>query len=142
MIQLIQSQTKKIMYECCKKYADKVFKPINEVQLILTLKEKNDELVNSYLICEDYVVKKEYDILQVLGVRIDFKGYSLIAPPFIRKAIIRFSEKYQTNPCNTKVMCLADDDKTVNLYLYNGFEFLEEIEFAELFSEEDIEMPN
>ena len=142
MVQLIQGQTKKIMYDCCKKYADRISQPIENIQLILSVKESNSEVKNCYTICENYSPKVEYDILQVLNVRIDFRGYSLLAPPFIRKAISRFAEKYGVTPFNLKVMCIAEADKNVNLYLYDEFTFLEEIDFQQLFSEEDIEMPN
>ena len=102
MIDFIQSETKKIMYNCIKKYAEKEKKDISDVQLVLGL----DENGNTYTLCEQYQPKIQLDILGVLGVRIDFLGYSRLAPPFILKSLVRFSEGYNYPLENSKVMCI------------------------------------
>lgn len=141
MIELIQSETKKIMFKCCKNYATQKNLELSKVQLVLGLNENG----NTYTLCEDYAPRAEYDIMQVLGVKIDFLGYSKLAPPFIAKSIVRFSEKYKSDLGDTKVMCLpmknekGKDD--VMLFLYNGNNYIETISFPDLFREEDIEMP-
>ena len=47
MIDFIQSETKKIMYNCIKKYAEREKKDISSVQLVLGL----DENGNTYTLC-------------------------------------------------------------------------------------------
>ena len=84
MIEFIQSETKKIMYKCCERYAAKMHTAIDKVQLVLGLDEDGE---NTYLMCVDYAPKENFDIMQVLGVRIDFLGYSKMAPPFIMKSL-------------------------------------------------------
>ena len=141
MIDFIQSETKKIMYKCCERYSKKVGVAIDNVQLVLGL----DEEGNTYTMCEDYVPKESYDIMQVLGVRIDFLGYSKLAPPFILKSLVRFMEQYEIQPDKVKILCVpTKDDRDKNdiaLFVYNGNEYVETITFSELFREEDMEMP-
>lgn len=141
MIDFIQSKTKKIMYDCMKNYADKVKIQISDVQLVLGLNENG----NTYTLCELYAPKKEMDFLEVLGVKIDFLGYSLFAPPFILKSLVRFSETFGFPVENSKVMCVPttnDNNKPdVLLFVYNKNEYVDTITFQELFREEDMEIP-
>lgn len=140
MIDFIQSETKKIMYNCIKKYAEREKKDISDVQLVLGL----DENGNTYTICEKYEPKKELDILGVLGVRIDFLGYSRLAPPFILKSLVRFSEGYNYPLENSKVMCVPTENEKgkpdVLLFVYNNNAYVDTITFADLFREEDFEI--
>ena len=140
MIDFIQSETKKIMYNCIKRYAEKKKKDISDVQLVLGL----DENGNTYTLCEQYQPKQELDILGVLGVRIDFLGYSRLAPPFILKSLIRFSEGYNYPLENSKVMCIPTTNEKgkpdVLLFVYNNNAYVDSITFAELFREEDFEI--
>lgn len=140
MIDFIQSETKKIMYNCIKRYAEKEKKDISDVQLVLGL----DENGNTYTLCEQYQPKQELDILGVLGVRIDFLGYSRLAPPFILKSLIRFSEGYNYPLENSKVMCIPTTNEKgkpdVLLFVYNNNAYVDTITFADLFREEDFEI--
>jgi len=141
MIDFIQSETKKLMYGCCERHAKKYKVETEKIQLVLGL----DEEGNTYTICNEYAPVEKIDILGVLGVRIDFLGYSKIAPPFILKSLIRFSDKYETNPANTKVLCVPYKNekgkKDMYLFVYDQTKYLETITFAELFDERDIELP-
>lgn len=137
MIDFIQSETKRIMYKCCKRHSEKQKMNIEDVQLILGVNEDG----NTYTICENYQPKEHLDILGVLGFRIDFGIYSKIAPPFIIKSLVRFSNKYNFPLENSKVMCLPNVEKGINLYLYNNNDYLETITFQDLFQEDDFEMP-
>ncbi len=143
MVGFIKSETKKIMFNCCSRYAKQRNMNVEDVQLILGVNEEG----NTYSICENYVIKEEYDIMQVLGVKLDFLGYSRLAPPFIIKSIIRFSEQYNIPILDTKIMCVpAKDENGKNdllLFLYKSYsEYVNTIELEELFREEDMEIPN
>ena len=141
MIDFIQSETKKIMYKCCKKHSEKVKMDIENVQLVLGL----DENGNTYTICENYEPKEHLDILGVLGVKIDFLGYSLLAPPFILKSLVRYSENNNFPVINSKVLCVPTTNEKgkpdILLFVYNNNAYVETITFAELFREEDFEIP-
>jgi hypothetical protein len=139
MIDFIQSETKKIIYKCIKKYAEKEKKDISDVQLVLGL----DENGNTYTLCEQYEPKLELDILGVLGVRIDFLSYSKLAPPFILKSLVRFSEVYGYPLENSKVMCVPTNNEgkpDVLLFVYNNKTYVDGITFADMFREEDFEI--
>ena len=141
MIDFIQSETKKMMYKCCERYAREKGLNVEGVQLILGL----DENGNTYTICEDYVRKVNYDIMQVLGFKIDFLGYSKLAPPFILKSLVRFSEEHKISLDKTLVMCVPTKNEKgkndVLLFVYNGNQYVETIDFDDLFREEDFELP-
>lgn len=147
MIEFIQNETKKIMYKCCEKHATSVKKNVEDVQLILALNTSHTAIEpNKYLICEEYVPKKELTILEVLGVKIDFKNYSQIAPPFIFKSLVRFSEKHSVPYDKISVMCVPTTNENnkpdILLALYNSNNFIEEISFNDLFNPEDLNLEN
>jgi hypothetical protein len=141
MIDFIQGESKKMMYKCCERYATEKGLNVESVQLVLGLNEEG----NTYTMCESYVKKESYDIMQVLGVKIDFLGYSRLAPPFIIKSLIRFSEQHKIELDKVLVMCVpTKNEKGKNdilLFLYNGNDYVETITFSDLFSELDVEMP-
>ena len=141
MIDFIQSETKKMMYGCCERHSKKNQVDFEDVQLILGLNEEG----NTYTICEKYHPKVSLDIMGVLGVRLDFLGYSKLAPPFILKSLIRFSEAKQIDLDKVKIMCIPTknekDKPDVLLFLYNDMSYVETITFSDLFREEDIEIP-
>jgi hypothetical protein len=146
MIDLIQSEFRKIVLKCINKYAkDNTLNPDN-VQLMLGLNEEG----NTYQIMIDYAKKENYSIMDVLGVRVDFLGYSKIAPPFILKSLVRFAQRLKKSDEELKfdveVMCVRDVNEKgkeiINLFLYKGGQYVETIEFEDLFNEEDmLEMP-
>ena len=146
MIDLIQSEFRKIVLKCINRYAkDNTLNPDN-VQLMLGLNEEG----NTYQIMVDYAKKEDFSIMQVLGVRVDFLGYSKIAPPFILKSLVRFAERLKKSDEELKfdveVMCVKDVNEKgkeiINLFLYKGGQYVETIEFEDLFNEEDmLEMP-
>jgi hypothetical protein len=141
MIDFIQSETKKMMYKCCERYSKDKGLNVEGVQLILGI----DENGNTYTICEDYVRKENYDIMQVLGVKIDFLGYSKLAPPFILKSLVRFSKEHKISLDKVLVMCVpTKNEKGKNdilLFIYNDNQYVETIDFDDLFREEDFELP-
>lgn len=143
MIDFIIRESKKIMYDCCERHSKQKGLKVENVQLILGLDEKGN---NTYTICENYVAKVDMTFLNVLGVPIDFRGYSLIAPQFIQKALVNFAIKNECESYNQiKVMCIPEkiDLKKYNvrLFLYKGKDFIEEIEFSDLFRAEDLQIP-
>jgi len=141
MIDFIQNESKKMMYKCCEKYAAKKSISIDKVQLILGLNEDG----NTYTLCENYVRKENYSIMEVLGVKIDFLGYSKLAPPFILKSLIKFAEKHGIEFQNINVMCVPCKDEKgkndIQLFVYNDMAYVETITFEELFSEDDFTLP-
>lgn len=164
MVGFIASETRKIIFKCCSRYATENKKNLDQIQLIMSLNQaaEDETSLNNYDICEEYKKKKSLTIWEVLNVRprLDFLGYSKLAPPFIYKALIRFAEKYKIELDKVSILCQPGlDDKNkpdVQLALYNGYEFIAEVLFypkedengdiidadAEyLFNDQDFEMP-
>jgi hypothetical protein len=140
MLDFIKKETKKIMLNCCTKYAKEQKLNVENVQLVLGLDEYDE---NTYTICENYVPKKYLDIMEVLGVRIDFKGYSRLAPPFIAKAVLGFAESKGLPIEDTKILCLPimEEKLDMMLFLYNNNTYIETITFEDLFKQEYVELP-
>ena len=165
MVGFIASETKKIIFKCCDRYAVENKKNLDQIQLIMSLNTDGptDETdLNKYEICEDYKRKQSLTIWEVLNVkpRLDFLGYSKLAPPFIYKALIRFAQKYKIEVDKVSILCQSRLDEKrkpdVQLALYNGYEYIAQVLFypqedengdiidadAEyLFSDQDFEMP-
>ena len=141
MIEIIQSEFRKIVLNCINKYAEDNSLSADNVQLMLGFNETG----NLYKILVNYVQKKELSILEVLDVRIDFKRYSILVPPFIEKSIKRFAKGLKVNIEEVEVMCVKDKNKKgediIKLFLYKSGNYVETIEFEDLFNEEDFEMP-
>ena len=141
MIDFIQGETKRIMYGCMERHAKKHNLNIENVQLVLGLNGGQ----NTYTVCENYAPKLGMSFLEVMGVRVDIRGYGHIAPPFIKKSIERFSETYGIELNKTIVMCVASKNEKgkpdVLLFVYNDMNYVDTITFHELFREEDIELP-
>jgi hypothetical protein len=83
--------------------------------------------------------------MEVLGVKIDFLGYSKLAPPFILKSLVRFSEEHKISLDKTLVMCVPTKNEKgkndVLLFVYNDNQYVQTIDFDDLFREEDFELP-
>jgi len=148
MIDFIQRETKKMMFNCCERHAKSVGLSVENVQLILALNMdagEGDE-PNIYTVCENYAPKKTLTIKEVLNVKIDFLQYSVIAPPFITKSLVKFSGTKEIELEKVSVMCVPSTDEKgkpdIKLALYDGNKYIETITFDELFSEEDAEIPN
>lgn len=144
MIDLIQSEFRKIVINCINRYAKDNSLSTDNVQLMLGLNKTG----NLYHILENYAKKKDLSIMEVLGVRVDFLGYSKLAPPFIAKSLIRFADRLKTSDeieLDVEVMCVKDKNEKgkdiINLFLYKSGKYVETIEFEDLFNEEDFEMP-
>jgi hypothetical protein len=68
-----------------------------------------------------------------------------MAPPFILKSLIRFSETQNIGLDKVEVMCVPTKNEKgkndVLLFVYNDNQYVETIDFDDLFREEDIELP-
>jgi len=131
MIDFISGEFKKISKNAITRIANELNDSSANVQLVLSL---NDDGDNGYTALHNYRVHKKLTFLQLLGVRIDFKGYSLIAPPFIRKALHSFAEAEGVDVSKINVMILENNGDVV-LFLYVGGNALRQIVFEDLFAE-------
>ena len=75
--------------------------------------------------------------MEVLGVRIDFKGYSFFVPNFIKGALNRFCESDNIEASKVSVVTYFNDKEMV-MWLYNGNQYVKQVELESLFNTEDI----
>lgn len=84
--------------------------------------KQEDFPVQTYHMCEDYTRVEEVGFMRILDVKIDFKQYGLIVPPFIHDSLLRLCEEQGIEPENIYVFAtpsFKDKRKAVSLYLYN-----------------------
>jgi len=146
MIDFIQNESKKIIFNCLERESKKRQISLKKLILCFSLNEEGvvqyDLLLNKENNGKNFIEKlANYTINEVLGVRIDFKGYGLIAPPFIQKALLRFSREKQIQYDKLNVFCFGIYDKNakpdVALFLYEGFNYKDSIQLTDLFNEND-----
>jgi hypothetical protein len=143
MVDFIAKEFGKISEKCIKKYAELTQSKPEEIQLVMSLDANLD---NRFSVMKNYkkIVVKDNDgndtcpyssisFINVLGVKIDFKGYSLIAPPFIKQSINNFADDLECEPNHVFVWVTFDGEKT-NLRLFKLGEYVKDIKFDELFA--------
>lgn len=132
MIDLILKEFEKITFKACEKYASSLGEQAKNVQLVLGLDE-NSEVV--YTLCRHYNPEKKVSFMDILGVKIDFKGYSMIVPPFIQKRLLGYVEEHSANPKDICVMIIPKEDKKTAMWLYVNSKPHGQIELENLFGE-------
>jgi hypothetical protein len=134
MIDIILEKFTEISKKCLDKQSKELGVDKKNVQLIFKLNLK-DEV--EYLITENCKPKKVLTFLEVLGVRIDFKGYSLFVPKFIHGALHRFC-KEGIQPDKVSVMLFCGNSDKLIMWVYNGSTPVKQITLQSLFNEEDV----
>jgi len=102
MEDFIISETAKIFSKAIKRYAKRDSISEERVSILLGLydegeiEEKSGELVRMvrYDLCHDHTPAERLTIMEVLGVKIDFKMYSVIVPPQIKNILEGFESRF------------------------------------------------
>jgi hypothetical protein len=144
MIDFIVSQFSEISKKAIKRFSGTYGTTPQNVQISFSLKPIVVEVENEkkvdydvvYKVYKDYQKVEDVTFLNILGVRIDFKGYSFIAPPFIQKTLVRFANELGVNNQNVFVMLYLNDDNALKLNLFNLGEFVKSVELEDLFTDE------
>ena len=104
MEEFIIGETTKIFSKAINRFSkNEKQNPLN-TSLILSL-SKDEEKKVEYQICFEHQQLRQLSIMEVLGVKIDLKGYSLLVPPQIKKIIENF------------IFDLGSDNIAVSVYL-------------------------
>lgn len=101
MEDLIISETNKIFSKAIRKYASSVGESDMNVSVLLRLKDDGEvddetgEVVRrvDYWLCKNHRPEKNVGIMEILGVKIDLRGYSILVPPQIKKILERFESE-------------------------------------------------
>ena len=127
MEDFIVNETKKIFNKAIKKFSknDKVEQ--EEVSILLYLKEEDEESVTGFKVCHHHQPVRDTKMMEILGVLIDLKGYSLLVPPQIKKIIENFQSELQSKNVEVCVYLDREDDNEVRYFLYNDGAFMKEL---------------
>ncbi len=133
MLDSILKEFEKITFKACERHASSLQDSVTNVQLVLSL---NSEGEVEYTICSNYNPDKKISFLEILGVRIDFKGYSMIVPPFIQKTLLRLAEDHQVNPLELSAMIIPTDEikRTNVIWVYIKGQPKEQIKIEDFFN--------
>ena len=143
MQEFIISETNKIFSKAILRFSKKESQDSLQASILLCL--SNDEEKNVvYKICFEHQVVRECSIMDILGVKIDLKGYSMLVPPHIKKILENFSE--ELNSTNVEVMVYLgredendgedkndeEDENEVIYFLYNNQSLVKRFKLSEV----------
>jgi hypothetical protein len=135
MIDFISEKFTEISSKCLERNAKEYNAKKINMQLVFKL---NKESEAEYLIYKDYQPQKNISFMEVLGVKLDFKGYSLFVPKFIKGALERFCEEENIDKDKVRVVLNFNADNDLLLFLYNNNEFVKQVELESLFDGKDM----
>jgi len=135
MIDFIQEKFTGISSKCLEKNAKEQGAKKTEMQLVFKL-GANGEV--EYLIYHNYKPVKVLTFMEVLGVKLDFKGYSLFVPNFIKGALNRFCEEEAITTESVRVLLSFDEKDNMNMWLYNASTYIKQVTLESLFDTKDI----
>ena len=136
MIDYILEKFTGIASKCLEEFAKELKVKKQELQLVFKLDEGNDDV--KYVIYNNWLKEKEITFLQVLRAKIDFKGYSLFVPKFIKGALNRFCDECKIEKDVVSVVLFFNEQNKMVMYLYNNITHVKKIELEELFDTTDI----
>jgi hypothetical protein len=128
MQDFILSETRKIFNKAIKKFSKKDGVDETEVSLLLYLKDGEEEREVGYKVCHHHSPVKETNIMDILGVKIDLRGYSLFVPPQIKKILEDFENELGSNNIEVCVYLSREDDDEVIYFLYKEKKLIRKFE--------------
>ena len=132
MEEFIIGETKKIFSKAIKRFSKKDGIEKENVSILLYLTEGEDGREVGYKICHNHIPERESKIMEILGVMIDIKGYSMLVPPQIKKIIENFEIELSTNEAEVCVYLDREDDDEVRYFLYKEGAFVKEFNLADV----------
>jgi hypothetical protein len=127
MIDFISAEFTKICKKAIERFSNDLQKPKEDVAITFNLKD--GEVY--YNLLKDFKVHKEVTFMEILGVRIDFKGYSMLVPPFIQKSLLGFCQEFKIEENKVNVMALLVQEN-ICLVLFNDTEQVKQIRLDDL----------
>ena len=128
---MVEGIVKKIMMGGINKYAKAYSASNDNVQIKVTDDENGNVF---YTMCNDFKDIEPVTFLNIMDKKIDFLGYEGLASPFLKKALVIFSEE---SGCElSKVKCfILKHKETIYLAFYNGYKCVKNITLAKQLSE-------
>lgn len=144
MLEIIVAEFDKIIKKFILKYAAENKVDVTNVQILFSLQPGKQEGVfkNRYSVTNgfDFKGQKELSILDLLCVRLfHARGYQIVVPPYILKALEQLSEQENIPKQDISVMILqvknVDLADEIKLFLFNGKKKARELTIEELFAD-------
>jgi hypothetical protein len=138
MLGAIKEKFTDIATKCTTRYAKEEGTMRDKVQLVFKLSDDGKDA--EYVMYKDYKPLKKITFMQILGKKVDLMGYSLYVPKFIRGSLVRFCDTFSIEQKNVRVVLSIQENGDLFMYLYNGGNFIREVELESLFNPEDVVM--
>jgi len=135
MIDFILGKFTDITLKCLERNSKSFGVEQKEVQLVFKFNNSGDV---EYLIMNNYKPQKVLSFLEVLGVKLDFKGYSLFVPKFIGGALNRFCVEHKIEKSKVSVLLSCNAKNELVIWLYNANQPIKQVELESLFDGEDM----
>ena len=137
MIDYIISQFSEISKKAIKRYSSSYNTTPQNVQLSFSLApEGKDDFQVVYRMYNNYKKIEDVTFLNILGTKLDIRGYSFIAPPFIKNTLVRFANELSVGYQNVFVMLFLDEENNLMFSLYNLGQHIKNFQIEELFTNE------
>lgn len=139
MQEFIVNETKKIFNKAIKRYAKKDGVEPENVSVLLHLYDEgeideNGELERKvgYKICHNYAPVKSVSIMDILGVLIDMRGYSMLVPPQIKNILLGFESELSSKDVEVCVFLDREDDDEVIYFLFSNGQLIKKFQLEEV----------
>lgn len=131
MEEFIISETTKIFSKAINRFAkNEKQNPLN-TSFLLSIGEDEEKKVE-YQLCFEHQPVKKISIMEVLGVKIDLKGYSLLVPPQIKKIIENFALELGSNKVEVSIYLDREDENQVMYFLYKDAHLVKRFELQDV----------
>lgn len=128
MVDFIIEKFNEIVSKACTRYGQEQGVDASEIQVLFRL---GNEAEVEYNILLKYVQLHKVTFNNILNVRIDFKGYGMIVPPFIQKVLLKYAEQMKVEPNKMSVICVSQPNNQVVLCLYSEKTFVKKVNIEE-----------
>lgn len=129
MQEFIVSETTKIFNKAIKKQAKNSKIEDKDVSILLSL-SKDEERKVEYAICEYFQPVKKVGIMDILGVKIDLRGYSMLVPPQIKKILENFESEEKSSDIEVGVYVNPEDEDDIVYFLFKEGQLVRKFELA------------
>lgn len=130
MTDFIVDKFNEIVFKALERYGKENQVDVDQMQILFRLNEEEEV---EYDLLKEYKKISSLTFNEIMNVKIDFRGYSLIVPPFIKQTLLTYSNEMETKVTELSVMCVATQltSSRIALCLYNGRDFVKQIKLEE-----------
>lgn len=131
MQEFIVSETNKIFNKAIQKFAKQDKLEDDQVSILLSL-SKDEEKNVEYTICHDFKPHKKVKIMDILGVKVDLRGYSFLVPPQIKKILEGFETEEKSSEVEVGVYINPEEDDEIVYYLFKEGNMVRKFELTDV----------